>query len=204
MTDYLDNVREIERRIQKSEKQAEKEFTPPNAPIGTPDSFDEHVALQFDLAAAAFEADVTRVFTFMMSRELSQRTYPQIGVTEQHHSVSHHLNRPENMAQMVKVNVYYAQMYAKFLAKLRATPDGDGSVLDHSLIVYGAGMADSNGHATDPLPMVLTGGLVGNRGDRHVQLPTRTPIGNLWMNVAERFGVAREGFGDSNGKADVL
>ena len=136
----------------------------------------DRILYEFDLAAAAFEADITRVFTFMMSRELSQRTYPQIGVTEQHHSVSHHLNQPEKMAQMVKVKVYYATMYARFLEKLRKTPDGDGSIFDHSLLVYGAGMGDSNGHASDPLPMILTGGGV-TRGDRHVQLPTRTPIG---------------------------
>jgi hypothetical protein len=143
------------------------------------------------------------VFTFMMSRELSQRTYPQIGVGEQHHSVSHHLNDPKKMATMVKINTYYAGLYAKFLEKLRSTPDGDGSVLDHSLLVYGAGMADSNGHATDPLPMVLIGGGAG-KGQRHVQLPTRTPIGNLWRNVAETFGAPQEQFGDSTGKTDVL
>jgi hypothetical protein len=157
----------------------------------------------FDLAAAAFETDVTRVYTFMMSRELSQRTYPQIGVTEQHHSVSHHLNNPQKMAQMVKVNTYYAGMYAKFLTKLRATPDGDGSLLDHSLLVYGAGMGDSNGHASDPLPMVLAGGGVG-KGARHVELPVRTPVGNLWRNIADRFATPMEQFGDSTGQTDVF
>jgi hypothetical protein len=193
--DYLDNIREIERRIQKSEAHSDSETAIPSAPIGTPDSFDEHVGLMFDLTAAAYQADITRVFTFMMSRELSQRTYPQIGVTEQHHSVSHHLNNPEKMAQVVKINTYYVRMYAKFLEKLAATPDGDGSILDHSLLVYGAGMADSNGHATDPLPMVLAGGGVG-KGHRHVQLPVRTPIGNLWRNVAEKFGGAVETYGE--------
>jgi hypothetical protein len=175
----------------------------PDAPLGTPESFDEHVALMFDLTAAAFQADITRVFTFMMSRELSQRTYPQIGVTEQHHSVSHHLNQPEKIAQMVKINTYYAGMYAKFLEKLRATADGDGNMLDHSLMVYGAGMADSNGHVSDPLPMVLIGG-GATPGGRHVELPGRTPIGNLWLNVAARFGAPMERFGDSTGVASVL
>ena len=139
----------------------------------------------------------------MMSRELSQRTYPQIGVTEQHHSVSHHQNNPEKMAQVVKINTYYARMYAKFLEKLRSTPDGDGSLLDHSLIIYGAGMADSNMHATDPLPLVAIGGGVGT-GHRHIQLPTRTPIGNFWLNVADKFGKPMDSFGDSTGKTDVL
>jgi hypothetical protein len=203
MQDYLDNLREIERRIQKQEARGAVQVDVPDAPIGVPDSFDEHVAILFDLLAVAYQADITRVFTFMMSRELSQRTYPQIGVTEQHHSVSHHQNNPEKMAQVVKINTYYARMYAKFLEKLRATPDGDGSLLDHSLIIYGAGMADSNVHATDPLPVVAIGGGVG-AGHRHVQLPERTPVGNFWLNVAERFGRPMEKFGDSTGKTDVL
>jgi hypothetical protein len=203
MQDYLDNLREIERRIQKQEARGAVQVEAPDAPIGVPDSFDEHVAILFDLLAVAWQADITRVFTFMMSRELSQRTYPQIGVTEQHHSVSHHQNNPEKMAQVVKINTYYARMYANFLEKLRATPDGDGSLLDHSLIIYGAGMADSNVHATDPLPLVAIGGGVGV-GHRHVQLPERTPVGNFWLNVAEKFGQPMEKFGDSTGKTDVL
>ena len=203
MTDYLDNLREIERRIQKQEARGATQVDAPDAPIGVPDSFGEHVALMFDLLAVAYQADITRVFTFMMSRELSQRTYPQIGVTEQHHSVSHHLNKPDKMAQCVKINSYYAGMYAKFLEKLRSTPDGDGSVLDHSLIIYGAGMADSNVHATDPLPVIAVGGGVG-AGHRHIELPTRTPVGNFWLNVAEKFGKPMDRFGDSTGKTDVL
>ena len=203
LTDYLDNLREIERRIQRQEARSTTEVGTPDAPIGVPDSFDEHVALHFDLLAVAYQADITRVFTFMMSRELSQRTYPQIGVTEQHHSVSHHQNNPAKMAQVVKINTYYASMYAKFLAKLQATPDGDGTLLDHSLIIYGAGMGDSNVHATDPLPVIAIGGGVGT-GHRHIQLPTRTPVGDFWRNVAEKFGKPMEHFGDSTGKTDVL
>jgi len=203
MNDYLDNLREIERRIQKQEARGAVQVNVPDAPIGVPDSFDDHVELLFDLLAVAYQSDITRVFTFMMSRELSQRTYPQIGVTEQHHSVSHHQNNPVKMAQMVKINTYYARMYAKFLEKLRTTPDGDGSLLDHSLIVYGAGMADSNVHATDPLPLIAIGGGVG-AGHRHEQLPTRTPVGNFWLNVAEKFGKPMDRFGDSTGKTDVL
>lgn len=203
MTDYLDNLREIERRIQKAEARGAAQVDTPDAPIGIPDSFDEHVALLFDLLHVAYQSDTTRVFTFMTSRELSQRTYPQIGVTEQHHSVSHHMNKPEKMAQVVKINAYYAGMYAKFVEKLRNTPDGDGSLLDHSLLIYGAGMADSNVHATDPLPMIAIGGGVG-KGHRHIEVPTRTPVGNFWMNVAEKFGKPMNSFGDSTGKLDVL
>jgi hypothetical protein len=200
--DYLANIREIERRIQQSEAHNSARIAAPDAPIGIPDSFEEHVALLFDLIAAAYQADVTRVFTFMMSRELSQRTYPNIGVTEQHHSVSHHQNNPEKMAQVVKINTYYARMYARFLEKLRATPDGDGSLLDHSMILYGAGMGDSNVHASDPLPLMAVGGGAGK--GRHVVLPIRTPVGNLWLNIAEKFGHPMERFGDSTGKADVF
>jgi hypothetical protein len=201
--EYLDNIREIERRIQRTEAHNSAQVTSPEAPIGVPDSFEEHLGLMFDLVAAAWQADVTRVFTFMMSRELSQRTYPQIGVTEQHHSISHHQNQPDKMARMEKINVYYVQLYAKFLAKLAATKDGDGSLLDHSLVVYGAGMADSNSHATDPLPVVLTGGAVG-KGHRHVQVAARTPIGNLWREVAGAYGSPMDHFGDASGQTSVL
>jgi hypothetical protein len=204
MTDYLDNIREIERRIQQIEKRQGSPEVTTSAPLGVPDSFDEHVSLMFDLAAAAWHADVTRVFTFMMSRELSQRTYPQIGVTEQHHSVSHHTNNAEKMAKMVIVNTYYVQFFAKFLETLRATNDGDGSLLDHSLIVYGAGMGDSNSHASDPLPIVLTGGGVGE-GHRHVKVAVRTPVGSLWSTVAARYGVEPiEHFGDGTGMVDGI
>ncbi len=187
LSDYLDNLREIERRIQRQEAAAPCKWTRRTLPSACLIRSTSMSALMFDLLAVAYQADITRVFTFMMSRELSQRTYPQIGVTEQHHSVSHHQNNPEKMAQVVKINTYYVGMYAKFLEKLRATPDGDGSLLDHSFIVYGAGMGDSNVHATDPLPVVAVGGGVGN-GHRHVELPTRTPVGNFWLNVAEKFG----------------
>jgi hypothetical protein len=158
----------------------------------------------FDLAAAAWQADVTRVFTFMMSRELSQRTYPKIGVTEQHHSVSHHTNNADKIAKMVVVNAYYISFFARFLEKLKSTEDGDGSILDHSLLVYGAGMGDSNSHASDPLPLVMVGGGVGT-GHRHVKVETRTPVGCLWSTVAARFGAPPiEKFGDGEGGINGL
>jgi hypothetical protein len=203
LADYLDNIREIERRIQQAEAHGLASAAAPDPPVGVPDSFEEHVGLLFDLLAAAWQADVTRVFTFMTSRELSQRTFPQIGVNEQHHSVSHHLNNAEKMAQVVKINVYFVQMYAKFLEKLRSTEDGDGSLLDHSLIIYGAGMGDSNSHASDPLPLLAVGGGAG-MGHRHVVLPTRTPVGSLWMNIAAEFGREMDRFGDATEKVDVF
>jgi hypothetical protein len=197
--DYLDNIREIERRIQQAEAHGQSQ-TSLDAPIGVPEAFGDHVGLMFDLVAAAYQADVTRVFTFMMSRELSQRTFPQIGVTEQHHSISHHLNDAGKMAKCVLINTYYAGLYSKFLAKLKATEDGDGSLFDHSLLFYGAGMGDSNSHASDPLPIVITGAGKG----RHVQIASRTPVGNLWSAVALKYGVRVEHFGDGTGAVEGL
>ena len=200
--DYLDNLREIERRIQKNEARGAVPEAALDQPLGVPDSFEEHVGLMFDLLAAAYQANVTRVFTFMVSREISQRTYPQLGLTEQHHSVSHHQNNPDKIAKVVKINTYHVQLFARFLEKLRAAEDGPGSLLDHSLLIYGAGMGDSNGHNTDPLPVALIGG--GSEGHRHIELPKRTPVGNLWRTVAERFDTPVDHFGDSTGIVDGI
>jgi len=200
VSDYLDNLREIERRIQRAESRGRTDVTL-DVPVGVPDSFEEHVGLMYDLMAVAYQADVTRVFTFMLSRELSQRTYANIGVTEQHHSVSHHGNDPQKIAQNVKVNTYHMGLFAKFIETLKATPDGDGSVLDHSLIFYGGGMGNPNGHASDPLPVVGLGGGVG-KGHRHIKLKPQTPIGNLWLAVANHFGDEMNTFGDSNGRVE--
>jgi hypothetical protein len=202
VSDYLDNLREIERRIQRNEARKDAPETALDQPMGVPDSFEEHVGLMFDLLAAAYQANVTRVFTFMVSREISQRTYPQLGLTEQHHSVSHHQGNADKMAKVVKINTYHMQLFARFLEKLRSTEDGPGSLLDHSLLIYGAGMGDSNGHATDPLPVALISGSLN--GHRHVELPKRTPVGNLWRTVAERFETPMEHFGDSRGTVDGL
>jgi hypothetical protein len=204
VADYLDNIREIERRIEQSGRSGRSDSSALETPVGVPDSFDEHVDLMFELVAAAYQGDVTRVFTFMMSRELSQRTYPQIGITEQHHSISHHLNNAEKMAKVTRINTYYAAFFAKFLDKLKSTEDGGGSLFDHSLTFYGAGMGDSNSHASDPLPIVAVGGGVG-RGHRHVQVATRTPVGCLWSTVANRFGAPpMERYGDGVGMIDGL
>jgi len=200
VSEYLENLREIERRIQRTEARNRTDVAL-ETPIGVPDSFEEHAGLMYDLMAVAYQADVTRVFTFMLSRELSQRTYPHIGVTEQHHTVSHHGNDQQKIAQNVKVNVYHMGLFAKFIAKLQALPDGDGSVLDHSLIFYGGGMGNPNGHASDPLPVVAVGGGVG-KGHRHLQLAPRTPIGNLWLAVSNHFGSRIDTFGDSNGRVE--
>ena len=200
VTEYLDNLREIERRIQQAEAHNSTDVNL-DVPIGVPDAFEDHVGLMYDLLAVAYQADITRVFTFMLTRELSQRTYQNIGVTEQHHTVSHHGNDPQKIAQNVKVNTYHMRLFAKFLEKLKATPDGDGSLLDHSLIFYGGGMGNPNGHASDPLPVVAVGGGVG-KGHRHIELKKQTPVGNLWLAVSNHFGSTIETFGDSNGRVE--
>jgi hypothetical protein len=199
---YLNNVREIERRIQRAEATNRSRVLPTDAPIGVPESFEEHVGLLYDLLAVAYETELTRVFSYMVARELSARTYPQAGVPEQHHQVSHHGNDPDKIAKVATINTYHSQLFAKFLEKLRATPDGDGSLLDHSLIFYGGGMGNPNVHAAGPLPMVAVGGGAG-RGNRHLQPAPETPVGNLWLGVAHRYGSTMDRFGVSSGRLEL-
>jgi hypothetical protein len=202
LDEYLDYVREIERRIQRTEAQGESEAANLDAPVGIPEAFEEHVALMYDLLAVAFQADITRVFTFMMSREASQRTYPQVDVNEPHHTISHHGNDPEKLRANTRINVYHAERFATFVEKLDGTADGDGTLLDHSLVFYGAGMGNGNAHATDPLPLVAVGGGVGT-GHRHILPAPRTPVGNLWIDVADKFGVQIDSLGESNGRLEL-
>ena len=187
--DYLDNVREIERRIQRAEAQNSKKVIALDAPLGVPDTFEEHAALMFDLLAVAYQSDITRVFSFMMSREASQRTYPELNIPGTHHDVSHHGGRPENMENHAKINLHYAQLFASFVEKLQPMPEGDGTVLDNSLIFYGAGMSDGQAHAPYPLPLVAVGGAGGKvKGDRHIVAAEWTPVANLWLRVADLYG----------------
>ena len=203
VNDYLDNVREIERRIQKAETQHSTGLAALDKPLGVPESFEEHTGLMYDLLAMAFQADLSRVFTFMSSRELSQRTFPEIDVPDPWHVVSHHGDQAEKVARAAKVNVLCVGMFARFIEKLKSTPDGAGSLLDHSLIFYGSGMGNSNVHATDPLPMIAMGGGAG-QGHRHIVLPPKTEIGNLWLTVANKFGSQVDTFGESNGTLDFF
>jgi hypothetical protein len=204
LDEYLSYIREIERRIERAEKQAHAQPDVPNAPVGVPEAYVEHVALMFDLLALAFQADLTRVFTFMMAREVSQRTYPEIGVTEPHHSISHHANRPDAIEGHAKLNAYHVSMFAKFVERLRSMPDGDGSILDHSILVYGSGMSDGNGHTGAPLPHVVVGGGAGQiKGNRHIMTPEGTPMANLLLAVAQKCGVEQERFGVSKGTVSL-
>ena len=198
---YLSHVREIERRIQRAEQQAESILTVPNAPVGVPESFEEHVTLLFDLLAVAFQADLTRVFTFMLGRELSQRTYPHIGVTEPHHSISHHGNRPQAIDAHATVNTYHVTLFARFVERLRATADGEGSLLDQSLILYGSGMGNGNVHSPDLLPTLVVGRAAGSvQGGRHIVSGALTPNADLLISLAEKLDVGLERFGGNKGR----
>jgi Protein of unknown function (DUF1552) len=203
LSDYLDHVREVERRIQRAEQQAHSNLVIPTAPVGVPDSFEEHVGLQFELLALAYQADLTRVFTFMMARELSQRTFPQIGANLPHHMLSHHANNPERITGYSKVGVHYLELFTKFVDRLQSTPDGDGTLFDHTLLLYGSGMGDGDLHAADHLPLLVIGGKGLVNGNRHIEAPARTPNANLLLSIAQRLGVETDHFGVSTGTIDI-
>jgi hypothetical protein len=200
---YLESVREIERRITRAEQNADAQVAL-DAPVGVPVDFEEHVGLMFDLLHVAFQTDTTRVFSFMMARELSQRTYPHINCLDPHHAMSHHRNEPLLLAANQRLQTYHYGLFGKFLEKLQNTPDGDGSLLDHSIIMYGSGMSDPNAHSHQTLPIVVAGGGAGTvRGNRHVAYPKLTPIANLHLSFARKFGLSIDSFGDSTAEADL-
>ena len=202
---YLDSIRDIEQRIQIAETQSDRELPEVAVPAGIPANFEDYGNLMFDLILAAYQADMTRVCTFLFGREKSVRTYPEIGVADPHHPTSHHRNRPAGLEQLSKINTFHMQIFGRFLEKLRATPDGDGSLLDHSMIVYGAGLGNSNAHIPADLPILLAGGGAGQvRGGRHVRLPADTPLANLHLTVLDKMGVAVERVGDSTSGLKVL
>jgi len=204
---YLDSVREIERRLERAEAQADQnpDLEIPEAPPGIPFVYEDHAGLMFDLLALAYEADITRVFTFMMAREISNRTYPQVNVSEGHHAVSHHANRPEKIDMNARIQRYHVGLFAKFLEKLDSTPDGDGSLLDHSILLYGSNMSNSNAHDHYPLPNVLVGGGNGRlRGGQHIKEEDHTPMTNLILTMLHKADVSVESLGDSTGTIAAL
>ena len=204
--EYLDAVREVERRIQHAEVEA-GENPPPDLerPLGVPPKYADHARLMFDLQLLALQADVTRIVTFQMARETSNRTYPEIGVRDPHHPLTHHGNDPEKIAKVARINRFHVSLFAGFLEKLKATPEGDGSLLDHSLYLYGSGMGDPNVHDHTNLPVIVAGGAAGKmRGGRHIRYEEPTPLANLHLTLLEKVGVELESFADSNGKIDEL
>jgi len=202
VAEYLDAMREIERRIQIAERQSgESPVALPDRPIGAPEAYDDHAKLMFDLAAVAFQADITRVFTLLLGREQTNRPYPWLGVPEAHHAVSHHQNDPVRLAKAAKINTYHIDLLARFADRLKSIPDGDGNLLDHSLLLQGSGLSNSDQHSHIDLPLVLLGGGAGTvKGGRHLRFPKDTPMNNLHMSMLDKVGVPVEKFGDATGR----
>jgi hypothetical protein len=205
MAEYLDSVRDIERQAQKMADQDFSKLDLPDAPAGVPADFDEHIKLQFDLAALAYQAGLTRIVSMMMAAEISMLTYNQVGISDAFHPLSHHQNNPDKMARLAVVQTYHSTVFARFLDKLKSTPDGDGSLLDHSILLYGSNMSDSNLHNANPLPSVVFGhGYGALKGGQHLKLAPDTPHANLILTLLDRAGVPVKSIGNSTGDiADV-
>jgi Protein of unknown function (DUF1552) len=203
---YLDTIREVERRIQRAEANAADNPLPDlDRPAGVPSSYADHARLMFDLQVLAFQGDVTRVITFQLARETSNRTYPEVGVPDPHHPLTHHGNDARKIEKVAKINRFHVSLFAEFLAKMRATPEGDGSLLDHSLYLYGSGMGNPNLHDHQNLPILVAGGAAGRmRGGRHIRLAQPTPLANLHLTLLDKVGVRLDSFADSRGKMDEL
>ena len=203
---YLDSVREVERQIQRAEAgAADNVVLDLDRPVGVPAAYADHAKLMFDLQVLAFQADITRVISFQLARELSNRTYPEIGVPDPHHPTSHHGNDPEKLAKIAKINTFHVSLFAQFLEKLKATPDGDGSLLDNTVYLYGSGMGNSSIHDHDNLPILVAGGAAaGMKGNQHIRYKDPEPLANLHLTLLDRVGVHLDSFGDSNGKIKDL
>jgi hypothetical protein len=202
--EYLDDVREIERRIQKAENQIPADLKLPEAPVGVPESFDEHFKIMYDLQVLAFRAEITRVATLMYARDTSGAVYPQSGIRDGFHVASHHSNNRANMDKFALINKYHVEMLAYFLDKLKSTPDGDGNLLDHSIVLYGSSMSNGNQHDHDPLPVVLAGGASGQlNGGRHMTYAPHTPMSNLLLTMLDKLGIQADKHGDSTGKLEI-
>jgi hypothetical protein len=205
VSDYLEVLREVERRIQQTEvKNAESPLPDYDRPgIGVPERFDDHAKLMFDLQALAFQGDITRVTTFMYGGEQRARMYPEIGLNESHHAMSHHGDNPENLAKYTKLCTWHVQLFSYLVEKLRNTPDGDGNLLDHSMLMIGGGMSNGNIHSHMDVPIALVGGAGGFKGNRHLATPMGTPLSNLLVTLVDKAGVPIESFGDSTGTVDL-
>jgi len=201
LDEYLTGIREVERRIENSEN--DKRLPPIEKPSGIPFEFSQYVKLMFDLQAIAFQSDLTRVSTMMLGREGSVRTYPEIGVPDPHHPLTHHRGHPDFIEKVTKINCYHIELFAYFLEKLKSTADGDGSLLDHSAILYGGALSDGNQHSNTNLPFLVAGHAGGIRGGRHVVTEARTPAANLFVHMLNSVGIEQESFADSTGRLDL-
>jgi len=203
ISEYLDSIRDIERRIQIAEQESSRELPSLVRPSGVPATFQDHAKLMFDLQVLAFQADLTRMITFMIGREKTDRPYPEIGIPDAHHPLTHHAWDPQKIAKVVRIEALHSHMFAYYLEKLRSTPDGDGSLLDHMVINYGCGISEGNGHSVENLPLVLVGGSTYFKGGRHVRYAKETPLANLQLALLDKLGIPLENFGDSTGKLTV-
>lgn len=205
LSDYLESLRDVERRVHKAEEQSDRRGPDIDQPAGIPDGFEPHVQLLYDLQVLAYQSDLTRVITFMYGREQTGRPYPQIGIPEPHHPLTHHQNDQSKMEKCTAIQLYHVALFAAYLEKLRATPDGDGSLLDHVMLLYGAGISNSDRHTHGPLPTLLVGGGAGAlKGGRHLVYPDDTPLTNLQLTLLNKLGVPIETLGDSTGQFNEL
>jgi len=205
LSEYLDSVRDIERRIEVAEQQSSRELPLMQRPAGVPDTFEEHAKLMFDLQVLAFQADLTRMITFMMGREKTERPYPEIGVPDAHHPLTHHGGDRQKIEKVVQIEALHSKVFAYYLNKLQSTPDGEGSLLDHLIITYGSAISEGNGHSVNDLPALIAGGGAGMiKGGRHIRYPKDTPISNLQLTLLDKLGFRVENFGDSDGRLDLL
>jgi len=205
VTEYLDSVRDIERRIQMAEQQNTRELPIVDQPVGVPNDYAEHAKLMMDLLALAYQTDLTRISTFMLAREVSAHAYPEIGVSDSHHPLSHHQDEPAKLERLHKINEYHFRQFAYLVDKLAKTPEGDGMMLDSTLFLYGTGISDSNTHFHDDLPIALVGGkAAGLKGGRYIRYPKGTPLTNLHVTILDNLGVPVEKLGDSTGRVDRL
>jgi hypothetical protein len=203
--EYIESVRDIERRIQKAAEQNARELPAVDQPMGIPTDYAEHAKLMMDLLALAYQTDLTRISTFMLAKEVSGRAYPEIGVPDSHHPVSHHQNEPAKLERLHKINEYHMQQFAHLVDKLAKTPEGDGTMLDSSLFLYGTGISDSNTHFHDDLPIALVGGkAAGIAGGRYLRFPQGTPLANLHLTLLDKLGISIDKFGDSTGKLNSI
>jgi len=204
LSEYLDDIREIERRIQKATEQSANNLDVPPAPVGIPEAFDDHIKLMYDLLALAWRAEITRISTLMYARDTSGATYPVSGVRDGFHTASHHSNVRANMDKFALINQYHVKTVGYFLEKLQKTPDGDGNMLDHATVLYGSSMSNGNQHDHDPLPIIVAGGASGQlKGGRHLKFAPHTPMSNLMLTLLDKHGVHQDKFGDSTGKLEI-
>ncbi len=205
LTEYLDAIRDTERRIEIAEKQADREVPSVDRPAGTPASFEDYAKLMIDLQVLAYQTDLTRVITFAMEHEGGGRAYPEIGIPDQHHTLSHHQNSGASIDKLVQIHRYHMKLFVYYLERLRSVPDGDGNLLDNMILLYGSALSDGNSHLHENLPLLLVGGAGGRiKGGRHNRYPDLTPMTNLHLTVLDRLGVPVEKLGDSTGKLDLL